>query len=244
MDDWKRIEEVVGKLGIELCEHQCRQFLNYYEILVEWNEFMNLTGITDYEEVLVKHFADSLELIKVLPLNEFSDTYRVLDLGTGAGFPGMPLKIAFPDLQMTLLDSLNKRVNFLNEVIKRLELTGITAIHGRAEDYGRQKDYREQYDLCVSRAVANLATLSEYCIPYVKKQGYFIPYKSGKIEEELKESKRAVETFGGVIERVETFNLMDTDMGRSFVVIHKERNTPKQYPRTAGKPTKEPIRNS
>ncbi|MEG2071217.1 MAG: 16S rRNA (guanine(527)-N(7))-methyltransferase RsmG, partial [Bacteroidales bacterium] len=165
----------------------------------------------------------------------------ILDLGTGAGFPGIPLKIVFPNLKITLLDSLNKRVKFLNEVIDELQLDGIETIHGRAEDYGREKAYREQYDICVSRAVANLSTLSEYCIPYVKIGGFFISYKSGKIEEELENSKNAVKLFGGKIERVETFHLTDTEMERSLVVIKKSKETSKLYPRNAGKPSKEPI---
>ncbi len=234
-----KIKFEIGKLGIELDDTQCMQFLRYYEILIEWNEVMNLTAITDYDDVVTKHFADSLELIKVLDL---SNEYKVLDLGTGAGFPGIPLKIAFPNLEITLLDSLNKRVKFLNEVISQLGLKNVNAIHGRAEDFAKDKIYREQYDLCVSRAVANLATLSEYCLPYVKKQGYFISYKSGKIEEEVQTSKKAIALLGGKIDRVENFNLIDTDMERSFVVIRKSKETPKQYPRSAGKPSKEPIK--
>lgn len=238
MEKEQKLKTEIGKLGIELTETQCRQFLNYYEILVEWNSFMNLTAITDFDEVVTKHFADSLELVKILDL---SKEYSLLDLGTGAGFPGIPLKIVFPHLNITLLDSLNKRVKFLNEVINHLVLTGITAIHGRAEDYGRDKLYREQYDLCVSRAVANLATLSEYCLPYVKKQGYFVAYKSGKIEEEVESSRKAISILSGKIEKVESFHLADTDMGRSFVVVKKCREMSKEYPRTAGKPSKEPI---
>ncbi len=234
-----KIKFEIGKLGIELNDTQCMQFLRYYEILIEWNEVMNLTTITDYDDVVTKHFADSLELIKVLDL---SKEYKVLDLGTGAGFPGIPLNIVFPNLKITLLDSLNKRVKFLDEVIRQLGLKNIEAIHGRAEDFGKDKLYREQYDLCVSRAVANLATLSEYCLPYVKKQGYFISYKSGKIEEEVQASKKAIALFGGKLDRVENFNLIDTDMERSFVVIEKIEETPKQYPRSAGKPSKEPIK--
>lgn len=239
MKDINKIKEAVKGLDIDLNETQCSQFMRYYELLIEWNEYMNLTAITDYDEVLVKHFADSLELVKVFNLEERRN--KIIDLGTGAGFPGIPLKIAFPNLKVTLLDSLNKRVKFLIEVIDDLKLTNIEAIHGRAEEYGKKKGYREEYDLCVSRAVANLATLSEYCIPYVKKGGYFISYKSGKIEEELEQSKKAIRIFGGSIEQVKSFRLADTDMARSFVVIKKTADTPKQYPRNAGKPSKEPI---
>lgn len=233
------IKEEIGKLGIVIDENQCNQFLKYYDILIEWNSFMNLTGITEFHEVVTKHFADSLSLIKGIDL---SGNMSVLDLGTGAGFPGIPLKIVFPNLNITLMDSLNKRIKFLNEVIDQLSLTEICAVHGRAEDLGRKIEYRENFDLCVSRAVSNLASLSEYCVPFVKKNGYFISYKSGKIEEELNNSKNAIKILGGKVERVENFNLIDTDMERSFVIIKKCMNTAKIYPRSAGKPTKEPLK--
>ncbi|MFA9463447.1 MAG: 16S rRNA (guanine(527)-N(7))-methyltransferase RsmG [Velocimicrobium sp.] len=239
MNKREKIKQEIQKLEIEISDNQCDQLLQYYELLIEWNEFMNLTTITDFDDVLTKHFIDSLELVKVIDLNQ---EYSLLDLGTGAGFPGIPLKIVFPNLKVTLLDSLNKRVKFLNQVIETLSIKNIYAFHGRAEDYAKDKEYREQYDLCVSRAVANLATLSEYCIPYVKKQGYFIPYKSGKIEEEVEAAKKAIHVLGGKIERIENFNLIDTNMERSFVVIKKCKETPNKYPRNAGKPTREPIK--
>lgn len=226
------------QLQIELTDKQIRQFLQYYEILIEWNSFMNLTGITEYNEVVNKHFIDSLSLIKVL---DVSKSANVLDMGTGAGFPGIPLKIAFPNLKIVLLDSLNKRIKFLNEVILRLNLENITAIHGRAEDFGKNPLYREQFDLVVSRAVANLTTLSEYCIPYVKKDGYFISYKSGTIQEELEQSKRAIKILGAKLTKVETFILPETEIERSLVMIQKKKETPNIYPRSAGKPSKEPI---
>lgn len=226
------------QLQIELTDKQIRQFLQYYEILIEWNSFMNLTGITEYNEVVNKHFIDSLSLIKVL---DVSKSVNVLDMGTGAGFPGIPLKIAFPNLKIVLLDSLNKRIKFLNEVILRLNLENITAIHGRAEDFGKNPLYREQFDLVVSRAVANLTTLSEYCIPYVKKDGYFISYKSGTIQEELEQSKRAIKILGAKLTKVETFILPETEIERSLVMIQKKKETPNIYPRSAGKPSKEPI---
>lgn len=233
------IKNKVKELGINLDDYQCNQFIRYYEILVEWNQVMNLTAITEFNDVLTKHFVDSLELIKVFDL---SSDLKVIDLGTGAGFPGIPLKIVFPHLEITLVDSLNKRIKFLNSVIMELQLQNIEAIHARAEDLGRNKRHRECYDLCVSRAVANLATLSEYCIPFVKKRGYFISYKSGKIEEELEQSRNAIKVLGGKISQVESFSLLDTEMGRSFVIIEKCRETAGMYPRLAGKPSKEPLK--
>lgn len=230
--------EKLSALHITLDEKQKEQFHLYYETLVEWNEFMNLTGITDYEEVNEKHFVDSLSIIKAVEPNSVD---KVADIGTGAGFPGIPLKIAFPHLNVVLLDSLNKRVKFLNEVIRRLNLKGISAIHGRAEDYAKLPEYREQFDLCVSRAVANLSTLSEYCLPYVKIDGRFVSYKSGNIDEELEQSKKAVTILGGKIEDVVKFQLPGTDINRSFVKIKKVKNTAKKYPRKAGLPAKEPI---
>lgn len=234
----ERLREKAAAFGIKLSNHQLDQFETYYEMLVEKNKVMNLTAITEKNEVIDKHFADSLALIK----SGVSLTgQKILDIGTGAGFPGIPLKIAFPELEIVLLDSLNKRIKFLNEVIEALGLEKITAIHGRAEDFAKQKEYREQFDYVVSRAVANLTVLSEYCLPYVKVGGCFIPYKSGEIDEELNNSKKAVQILGGKIEEVVKFQLPDTDIGRSFVKIKKNKNTAKKYPRKAGLPAKEPL---
>lgn len=226
------------QLGITLSEKQMQQFIRYYELLVEWNSFMNLTAITEYEEVMEKHFVDSLAAVKVC---DFHQVKTLIDIGTGAGFPGIPLKIAFPHMEVVLLDSLNKRTKFLNEVINQLGLENIRTIHGRAEDYAKQKEYREQFDVCVSRAVANLSTLSEYCIPYVRNMGDFISYKSGKIEEEVEQARKAVFILGGKISKIEKFCLADTDMERSFVIIKKEKKSPEKYPRKAGMPSKEPL---
>ena len=242
METFKKLmEDGLSELSIQLTEEQLSQFYQYYEMLVEWNKFMNLTAITDLEDVVTKHFVDSLSLLKAVP-DLGVEEKTILDVGTGAGFPGIPLKIAFPNLKITLLDSLNKRINFLNEVIDTLNLEKICAIHGRAEDFGRDKEHREQYDYCVSRAVANLSTLSEYCMPYVKIGGVFIPYKSGKIEEELSEAKGAVKLLGGKVEQVITFMLPKLDVERSFVIIQKREGTSKKYPRRAGLPSKEPLR--
>lgn len=228
-----------ASIGIELTEKQTAQFIKYYEILVEWNSFMNLTGITEYEEVIQKHFVDSLALCKAIDLHNISN---VIDIGTGAGFPGIPLKIAFPHLKITLLDSLQKRIKFLNEVVTQLGLEEVETIHGRAEDFAKPSMKRESYDLCVSRAVANLASLSEYCLPYVKLDGYFIPYKSGKVDEELEISKKAVFLLGGKIEEEVKFMLPDSDISRSLIKIKKVSATPKKYPRKSGLATKEPIK--
>lgn len=233
------LTEKVKELSIVLNDKQIQQFEQYYNILVEWNKVMNLTAITEYEEVVEKHFLDSLTIVNAIHVKKIE---TLIDVGTGAGFPGIPLKIAFPHLKVTLLDSLNKRIKFLNEVINLLELNDIKAIHGRAEDYAKQAEYREQYDICVSRAVANLATLSEYCLPYVKVDGLFVPYKSGEIDEELKSSEKAVSILGGKVEEVVKFQLPGTDIGRSFVKIHKIKETKKKYPRKAGMPTKEPLK--
>ena len=232
----EKFEKGLEELGISLSEEQIGQFLTYYEMLVEKNKVMNLTAITEFDDVIEKHFLDSLSLIKVCDLNR---EQSVMDMGTGAGFPGIPLKIAFPKLQVTLADSLNKRILFLQEVIDKLGLKGVEAIHARAEELGKNKSYREQYDLVVSRAVANLASLGEYCIPFVKLGGKFISYKSGEIEEEVKNAKNAVFLLGGKVKEVYKFDLYEQK--RSFVRIEKVKGTPKAYPRKAGTPTKMPL---
>lgn len=225
-------------LGITLSDKQIEQFIQYYEMLVEWNQVMNLTAITEYDDVMKKHFVDSVSLIKAYDVTKPA---TVIDVGTGAGFPGLALKIAYPNLQVTLLDSLNKRINFLNAVIEKLGLTGVETVHGRAEDFAKPDKLREKFDLCVSRAVANLSTLSEYCLPFVKQGGLFISYKSEKISEEMAAAKNAIFILGGkVVDQVE-FTLPDSDIYRNLFVIKKERVTPKKYPRKAGLPAKEPI---
>lgn len=227
-------------LGITLSEKQLGQFYQYYELLIEWNKVMNLTAITELDEVISKHFIDSLSLIRAI--KDLSGLHSsVIDVGTGAGFPGIPLKIAFPELKLTLLDSLNKRIKFLNEVIEKLGLNKIETIHGRAEDYGRDVKYREQFDFCVSRAVANAATLSEYCLPFVRVGGCFVPYKSGKIDEELETGRKAIRALGGDIEEIIRFELAGAEADRALVVIKKVEKTGKRYPRKAGVPSKEPI---
>ena len=233
-----KFAEELNKIGITLTDIQREQFDRYYELLVERNKVMNLTGITEYDEVNLKHFTDSLTIVRVSDMSEIS---TLIDIGTGAGFPGIPLKIVFPEIKVVLLDSLNKRIRFLNEVIAKLGLNGIETIHGRAEDFAKKADYREKFDLCVSRAVANLATLSEYCLPYVKVGGYFVPYKSEEVDEEVEQARNAAKILGGTIEEVYKFKLQGTEIGRSFIKIKKIKSTAKRYPRKAGLPAKEPL---
>lgn len=230
-------QKQLTEIGIELSEYQYQQFFDYYEMLVEKNKVMNLTAITDLSEIISKHFIDSLTIAKFY---QFSNQ-KVLDLGTGAGFPGIPLKIAFPELNIVLLDSLNKRLNFLNDVIRDLKLSSIVTLHGRAEDFGRDVMYRENFDLCVSRAVARLSSLSEYCLPYVKIGGHFISYKSGKAEEEIQDAAKAIKVLGAEVNETNSFHLPETDMDRTIIDIIKVKHTPKEYPRNAGKPAKQPI---
>ncbi len=233
----EKFRQELEKLNIDLTEEQTEQFLDYYEFLIETNKVMNLTAITDFDEVIEKHFLDSLSLCRVFELNR---QIRVIDMGTGAGFPGIPLKIAFPQIDLLLVDSLNKRIKFLREATKRLSLENVAALHARAEEIAKGKQYREQFDLCVSRAVANLSTLSEYCIPFVKEGGMFISYKSGDIEEEVSAAEKAVAVLGGNINQVYRFEL--GEQKRSFVMIEKQKKTPKAYPRKAGIPTRDPLR--
>lgn len=226
------------ELGVTLDDHQINQFITYYKMLVEWNEVMNLTAITEYDDVLKKHFVDSLSLIKAY---DVSRKAKVIDVGTGAGFPGLALKIAYPSLQITLLDSLNKRIQFLNSVIEQLGLTGVDTVHGRAEDFAKPDKLREKYDLCVSRAVANLSTLSEYCLPFVREGGLFISYKSEKISEEIEKAGKAISTLGGKVEGQVEFILPESDIYRNLFIIKKVKKTPSKYPRKAGLPSKEPL---
>mgnify|MGYP002545003700 CR=1 FL=1 len=232
------LKEYIQNIGIELNQDKINKLINYYELLIEKNKVMNLTAITEYKDVVIKHFADSLSIIKAVNMSEITN---IIDIGTGAGFPGMVLKIVFPDVKITLLDSLNKRVKFLNQVIEELGLTGIETVHSRAEDGGRNKDLREHFDVSVSRAVANLATLVEYNLPFIKVGGYFVAYKSGDIDEELVNAKKAVSVLGGTIEEVKKFQLPGTDIDRSLVYIKKIKPTSGKFPRKAGLPSKEPI---
>lgn len=230
--------DILKKMNIDLSDKQADQFLTYYQFLVKKNEVMNLTAITEYQDVVLKHFADSLSIVKAF---DMSAPIRVIDVGTGAGFPGVPLKIVYPQLQLVLLDSLNKRVTFLKDLIGKLCLKEITAVHARAEDAAKNPAYREQFDLCVSRAVANLSSLSEYCLPFVKKGGMFVAYKSTNIDMEIDNSTNAITVLGGKIKEIKAFCLPDSDIERSLVLIEKTKATPSKYPRKAGLPSKEPL---
>lgn len=223
--------------GFTFSDLQKRQFYTFYNMLIDKNKVMNLTGITEFTEVVEKHFLDSIYLNHVTDLDQ---PVKIIDLGTGAGFPGIPLKIAFPEIEITLVDSLNKRIHFIEEVIEELGLTSIYAVHARAEELARNLEYREKFDLCVSRAVANLSTLEEYCLPFVHIGGKFISYKSGEIEEEVQESKKACFLLGGKLKEVYKFDLEESK--RSFVVVEKVKTTPKTYPRKAGTPSKMPLK--
>lgn len=231
------IKSAVKKLHINLSDEQADTFVKYYEMLVLWNKKINLTSITDFHEVVLKHFVDSLSIVYIFDMNTDA---ALVDMGTGAGFPGIPLKIAFPRLKVTLVDSLSKRINFLNHVINELNLKDVTAIHARAEEYGNSK-YRETFDLCVTRAVSNLSVISEYCLPLIKCGGYFIPYKANNVEEEIFKYEMAVEEFGGAIDDVAIFDLPDSELTRSLILIYKDTSTPKKYPRKNGIPIKRPI---
>ncbi len=232
------IKERCEAEGIILSPEHCGKLYIYFEKVIETNKVMNLTAITDFEEFVTKHFVDSLMISKAYDMKNVT---TLLDVGTGAGFPGIPIKILYPDIEILLLDSLNKRLNFLNEVITSLELKNISTIHARAEELQSKGDYRDHFDLVVSRAVAALPTLSEYCLPYVKKGGAFISYKSRGAEEEISESKKAISVLGGKLISTKNFTLAGTDYERTLIVVEKTKETPKKYPRSGGKPSKQPI---
>ena len=222
--------------SISLTDKQASQFKEYYEMLIETNKVMNLTAVTEFEDVVRKHFIDSIMVGRVLDVEKIRS---VVDIGTGAGFPGLPLKIVYPHISLTLVDSLGKRVHFLQAVVDKLELTDTVAVHSRSEDLARNKKYREKFDLCTARAVAAMNVLSEYCLPYVKERGYFSAYKSGNIAEEIENAGKAITVLGGEIENADIFDFYD--MKRSIVLVKKIRRTPAKYPRKAGLPSKNPI---
>lgn len=226
----------VDALGITLSEMQLKQFYTYMNLLIDWNKKINLTAIVEPNEIILKHFVDSLTILKYI-----SGGTKIIDVGTGAGFPGIPLKIAKPSIEIVLLDSLQKRINFLEEVIKQLNIEKIKTIHSRVEDFGKDQKYREKFDMATSRAVANLSTLSEYLLPLVKVGGKVISMKGSFIGEELENSKNALNILGGKIEKIEKLNLPNSDMNRNILIINKIKNTPNKYPRKAGEPSKKPL---
>ncbi|MBR7928059.1 16S rRNA (guanine(527)-N(7))-methyltransferase RsmG [Aerococcaceae bacterium zg-ZUI334] len=228
------------KHGIELSDYQIQQFERYYELLIEWNEKINLTAITEKDEVYLKHFFDSIMLLWELPLEHYQQ--RLVDVGAGAGFPSIPLKIVKPELEITIIDSLNKRINFLNIVSEELQLDNVQAIHARAEDAGQNPVYREQFDIATARAVASLNVLSEFCLPLVRKGGYFLALKAAKGQEELDDAQKAIHVLGAKLEEVKVALLPVEDSERTFIKIRKTLETPKKYPRKAGKPIKQPIK--
>ena len=236
-DDFNnKMIELSKKIDINLTETQIKKFFEYMQLLLEWNEKINLTAITEVDDIILKHFIDSLTVIKYIKEND-----KIIDVGTGAGFPGIPVGIINLDADITLLDSLNKRINFLNEVCNKLELKNIRTIHGRAEDFGQTKETRENFDIAVSRAVANMTTLVEYLIPFVKVGGCAICMKGPEIDEELSKAKFAIKELGGKVEKVEKFILPNSDIERNIVIIKKISDTPNKYPRKAGTPSQSPM---
>ena len=241
MYDDSLLKKGLEELGLDCSDLQLKQLHQYYEMMVEVNRVMNLTAITEYSEVCVKHWLDSLCLVKTVSEGELAKPLNVVDVGTGAGFPGVPLKIFFPQWKITLMDSLGKRVRFLEQVVSELELTDVNCVHGRAEELGRQVNYREQYDLCVSRAVTRMASLTELCLPLVAVGGAMVAYKSAESDEEITEAGKAILAMGGTIERQEKFLVPCSEYGRNLVVVRKKTQTSAKYPRGGGKPMKQPL---
>ena len=237
MEQIELLKSGAKELGIELSVRQLQEFSLFYDMLIEKNKVMNLTAITEPRDVVIKHFLDSLSLVKVI---KPEPGMKILDLGTGAGFPGIPLRIAFPETNYVLADSLNKRLNFINEYIEKYRYDNIVTVHGRAEDLSRQKEYRESFDFATARAVANLRELSEYCLPFVKKGGTFVSLKAAKAEEEIDGAKKAIKLLGGQIEKAESFSLLDAGE-RNIVLIKKVSSTPDKYPRPSAKIAKNPL---
>lgn len=238
MEQKELLSRILSDNGVNCSDRQLDQLIRFYEMLIEKNKVMNLTAITDFDEVAIKHFADSLVIGRVID----PSGKRIIDIGTGAGFPGIPLKIMYPDIRITLLDSLNKRLVFLNEVIAELGLTDIVTIHARAEEAAAKKEYREQFDIAVSRAVANLSTLVEYCLPFVSVNGSFISYKGEKSGAELAEAAKAIKVLGGEHVTTEEFVLSGTNYSRALIRIDKIDQSPSKYPRSGGKPSSNPIK--
>lgn len=238
MEYFDILNEASNNVGLDFNEKKYQQFMRYKDLIKEWNEKINLTAIKEDEDIVKKHFIDSM---KVFKFDGLKDAKNVIDIGTGGGFPGIPMKIMKPEINIVLLDSLNKRIKFLNEVIKDLELKNISAIHGRAEDFAQEHQYREKFDVAVSRAVANLTVLSEYCIPYIKVGGFFVAMKGPAAEEEIKCSQNAIRKLGGRIEHIEKVQIEDSDLKHNLIIISKISGTHRQYPRKAGIVSKNPL---
>ena len=235
----EQFQEELAKNQNQLTEYQLQQFALYYERLIEWNQKMNLTAITDRGEVYLKHFYDSLTAAFYVDFSRRK--IRLCDVGAGAGFPGLPLKIAFPHLQITIVDSLKKRIGFLQELVEDLQLEDVELYHDRAESFGRRREHREQYDIVTARAVANMPVLSEYCLPLAKPDGLFIALKGASGKEELKAARKAIKLLGGSLEAFHSFTLPIENSERSIIVIKKEKKTPKKYPRKPGIPARDPL---
>lgn len=239
MEYFDILKQASDNEGLDFSEDKYNKFIKYKELIKEWNEKINLTAITEDSEIIKKHFIDS---IKVFKFEKLKNAKKVIDIGTGGGFPGIPMKIINSNSKVVLLDSLNKRINFLNEVIKELNLNDIETIHGRAEDFAKESKYREKFDVAVSRAVANLTVLSEFCLPYVKVGGYFVAMKGPAIEEEMVEAKNAIKILGGELEDIIKVDIEGSDLDHNLVIIKKLKETPKKYPRKAGMVTKNPLK--
>lgn len=239
MEFYDIINTACVNVGLDFNQDKYEKLMKYKTLLKEWNEKINLTAITEDEEIIKKHFIDSIKAFKFSGLRQ---SKRIIDVGTGAGLPGIPIKIVQPEIDIVLLDSLNKRVNFLNEVIRQLDLKNISAIHGRAEDFANESKYREKFDIAVSRAVANMAVLSELCIPYVRPNGYFLALKGPAVEQEIAEGNKAIETLGGKLLEIINVDVEDTELNHNLVVVKKVIVTSSIYPRKAGTASKKPIK--
>lgn len=227
-----------NKFNVEITKPMVIQFMRYKELILQWNKNINLTAITDEKEIILKHFIDSITVVQKLQKN---NNLSIIDIGTGAGLPGIPIKIVKPNYKVTLLDSLNKRIKFLETVIEELKLTNIEAIHGRSEDYGKNINFRENYDIAISRAVANMSTLCEYTLPFVNVGGSFIALKGASVEKELEIASKAINILGGTIKDINYINIPNTDIKHSIVTISKISHTPSKYPRNPSKIKISPI---